>query len=176
VKSVELDVVPSEFVTLMGPVVAPTGTLVVIWVSESTVNVADVPLKSTAVVPLKFDPVIVTVVATGPLVGLNDVIDGRAGPGGALSTVKSAALIDVPAAFSTLIGPVSAPVGTLVSIRMSDTTVKLAAVPSNATADVPVKPVPSIVTAVPIGPLVGLKELMLGATITVKLVELNPVP
>ncbi len=49
----------AALVTLMGPVVA-TGTVARIWVLESTVNMAEVPLKETLVVPLKLLPVMVT--------------------------------------------------------------------------------------------------------------------
>src|SRR5438309_1245471 len=60
---------------------------------------------------------------------------------------------------------------------MSEFTVnELAEVPLNFTAVAPVKPEPLRVTLVPTAPLVGVKELMLGATVTVKLVELVAVP
>src|SRR5215813_11838312 len=56
-------------VTVMGPVVAPAGTVVVIVPEGSTVKVAATPLNETAVAPVK--PVIVTPVPTGPNVGEN---------------------------------------------------------------------------------------------------------
>src|SRR5215467_14946728 len=56
-------------VTVMGPVVAPAGTVVVIVPEESTVKVAATPLNETAVAPVK--PVIVTPVPTGPKIGAN---------------------------------------------------------------------------------------------------------
>src|SRR5437773_604107 len=60
---------------------------------------------------------------------------------------------------------------------MSEFTVnELAEVPLNFTAVAPVKPEPLIVTLVPTAPLVGEKELMLGGTVTVKLVALVAVP
>jgi hypothetical protein len=37
VKFVELEAVPPGVVTLIGPLVAPAGTVALIWVSESTV-------------------------------------------------------------------------------------------------------------------------------------------
>jgi len=46
------------------PVVAPAGTVVLILVFEFTVKVAAVPLKVTAVAPVKLLPVIVTMVPT----------------------------------------------------------------------------------------------------------------
>jgi len=70
--------VPDAVVTLILPVVAPDGTDVAIWVAEVTVKVALVPLKVTAVAPVKFEPVIVTDVPAAPLVGVNEVIEGTA--------------------------------------------------------------------------------------------------
>ena len=55
--------VPAGVVTATGPVVAPAGTVAVIWVSEVTVNVAVVPLNFTAVAPVKPLPVMVTEVS-----------------------------------------------------------------------------------------------------------------
>jgi hypothetical protein len=63
---------------LIGPSVAPAGTVVVICVSETTVNVARVPLKRRRFAPVKPVPFTVTVVPTGPLVGLKPVIVGAA--------------------------------------------------------------------------------------------------
>jgi hypothetical protein len=82
VKFVELVAVPSGLVTEIGPVVAPAGTVAVIFCGLSIVNVADVPLKVTLVtlgsLPLKFWPWIVTEVPTGPLVGEKELIAGAA--------------------------------------------------------------------------------------------------
>ena len=47
---------------------------------------------------------------------------------------------------------------------MAEFTAKVAATPLNLTSVAPVKLVPVIVTLVPIGPLVGVKEVILGAT------------
>src|SRR5258708_2783877 len=55
----------------MGPVAAPNGTVVVTVPGLLTVNVAASPLNETAVAPVKFVPVIVTPVPTGPKVGAN---------------------------------------------------------------------------------------------------------
>ena len=68
--------VPEEVTTLIGPSVAPVGTVAVIWVGEFTVKVAEVPLKRTAVAPVKFVPVMTTEVPTGPLVGLKPEMVG----------------------------------------------------------------------------------------------------
>ena len=70
--------------------------------------VALTPLKVTAVAPVKFVPLIVTLVPTGPLVGVTLVIVG-----GLAVTVKGLALVAVPPAVVTLTGPVVAPAGTV---------------------------------------------------------------
>ena len=59
---------------------------------------------------------------------------------------------------------------------MSEFTVNCADVPLKETLLVLVNPDPEIVTPVPIGPLVGVKELITAGPITVKLVPLVPVP
>ena len=116
-KFATLVAVPPGVVTEIFPVVAPVGTVAVICVAEFTVNdVALVVLNFTTLVvkfvpltvPLKFVPVIVTDVPTGPKVGVNEVIVG-AGTG---VTVKLVALVACPAAVYTWIGPVVAPAGT----------------------------------------------------------------
>ena len=110
--------VPPGVVTESVPLLAPAGTLVVIWVAESTVKVADVPLKPTSVAPVRFVPVIVTDVPTGPLVGAKLVIAAA----GAV-TVKLAVLVAVPPGVVTLSVPVVAPVGTVAVIWVAESTV-----------------------------------------------------
>src|SRR5579872_1238271 len=65
VKLVELEPGPFAFVTVIGPVVAPLGTVVLMLVSPFTVKVAGVPLNDTAVAPVKPEPVIETGVPAG---------------------------------------------------------------------------------------------------------------
>ena len=65
------------------------------------------PLKRTAVAPVKFAPLIVTLVPTGPLAGAKLVIAGAG------MTVKLPALVAVPPDVVTLSGPVVAPPGTV---------------------------------------------------------------
>jgi hypothetical protein len=174
VKFVDVVAVPFGVVTAIGPVVAPVGTVAVIWVFELTVKVAATPMNLTEVAPVKFVPVIVTDVPTGPLVGLNDVIVGAPAP----VTVKFVALVAVPPGVVTAIGPVVAPVGTVAVICVLKFTVKLAAaVPPKVTAVAPVKPAPMITTEVPTGPLVGVNEVMIGCdAVTSKFVPLVAVP
>ena len=72
--------------------------------------VALVPLKVTEVAPVRFVPVMTTLVPTGPLVGLKLVIVGE------LMTVKLLALGAVPPGAVTAIAPVVAPAGTVAVI------------------------------------------------------------
>src|SRR5437762_4502809 len=76
VKLLALLAVPLGAMTPIEPVVAPAGTVAVIVVAEPTVKLALVPLNSTAVAPVKFVPLIVTLVPTGPLAGAKLVIVG----------------------------------------------------------------------------------------------------
>src|SRR5439155_6360811 len=94
-------------VTLIGPVVAPLGTLVEICVSETTVKVAGVPLKATPVAPVKLYPVIVTAVPADPLVGEKPVTSGF--------TMKLVELDALPKVFVKVIGPLVAAAGTITS-------------------------------------------------------------
>src|SRR5205814_2829266 len=93
--------------------------------------------------------------------------------GGVVSpTVKLAALVAVPSEVVTLIGPLVGPAGTVAVIAVAEFTVKLALVPLNSTAEAPVKLVPLMVTLVPTGPLPGVKLVIVGGLITVKLAAL----
>jgi hypothetical protein len=76
-------------------------------VAEVTVKAALAALKLTAVAPVKFVPLMVTLVPTGPLVGAKLVIVGAG------ITVKLFVLVAVPPAVVTLSGPVVAPAGTV---------------------------------------------------------------
>ena len=74
---VALTAVPPAVVTRHLPSGAlVTGTVAVIWVGESTVKVALTSRSVTDVAPVKFVPVIVTFVPTGPVVGVKLVIVG----------------------------------------------------------------------------------------------------
>ncbi len=167
--------VKAPTVTEIFPVVAPLGTLTTSCVAVAVVGVAAVvPLNLTvllAAVVLKFVPVIVTVVPTGPLVGVKLVTVGG-------ETVKVPLLVPVKAPTVTEIFPVVAPLGTLTTSCVAVAVVGVAAVvPLNLTvlfAAVVLKFVPVIVTVVPIGPLVGVKLVTVGGD-TVKLVLLVPV-
>jgi hypothetical protein len=71
------------------------------------VKAALTPLNLTAVVPVKFVPLIVTLAPTDPLVGVKLVIVGP------LTTVKLLELLAMPPGVVTLSGPDVAPVGTV---------------------------------------------------------------
>ena len=90
--------------------VAPEGTVEVILDDEFTVKLADVPLKLTLDAPVKREPLIVTLVPDGPLVGEKLLIVG------ACDTVKLPELVPVPAGAVTAIVPLDAPEGTVAVI------------------------------------------------------------
>jgi hypothetical protein len=172
VKLPVLIAVPPAVVTVIGPLVAPVGTLASTSVSEATMNVdALVPLKVTLVALLKFVPKTAIVAPTGPAVGAKPLMVGTG------TTVKLVALVAMPPGVVTAIGPVVAPVGTVAVICVSESTLKVMAfVPLKETALAIVKFIPVIVTVPPTGPAIGLKLVILGVGATVKLVELRPVP
>jgi hypothetical protein len=171
VKFDALVAVPAGVVTEMGPVFALFGTVAVIDVDEFTVNTAPLLPIFTVVAPVKFVPVIVTDVPTGPLWGVKLVMVGGD------ITVKSVLLVAVPPGVVTATRPVVAPEGTVARICIPFT-VKLAAMPLNVTAVAPARLVPLMVTDVPTGPLVGVKLLIVGAgpAVTVNEDELVAVP
>jgi hypothetical protein len=74
-------------------------------VADATVNAATLPLNVTAVAPVRFAPLIVTLAPSAPLVGVKLVMVG--------TVVKLAALVAVPAGVVTPSGPVAAVAGTL---------------------------------------------------------------
>jgi hypothetical protein len=76
---------------------------------EVTVNAAEVPLNETAVAPVKFEPLTVTLVPGVPLAGVKPVTVG-----GLLAIVNAFVLVTVPVDVVTLSGPVVAPAGTVV--------------------------------------------------------------
>src|SRR5205807_793103 len=122
VKLLALLVVPPGVVTLIGPLEAPAGTVAWIAVAELTVKLAPVAPNCTAVAPVKFVPLIVTLVPVGPLLGAKLVIVGG------LTTVKLLALLVVPPGVVTLIGPLEAPAGTVAWIAVAELTMKFALV------------------------------------------------
>src|SRR5438309_3393558 len=165
---VGLVAVPCGAVTVIRPVVAPCATVVVIEVEVTVEMMACVPLNRRVLfdgtVASKFVPKMVTSVPTGPLVGIKPMITGP------LITVKLVALVAGPPRVVTLIGPVEAPEGTMAVRLVAEAEVTVAVTPLNLTSFLRAsgsKLVPVIVTAVPGGPLVGVKLVMVGAATVV---------
>ena len=71
-------------------------------------KLAVLPFNRTALAPVKLEPLIVTAVPTGPLVGVKLVIVG-----GLVVTENALGLFAVPPGVVTLTGPVVAPFGTV---------------------------------------------------------------
>ena len=118
--------VPVGVVTLIGPLLAPPGTAVVIWISLSTVKLLDVPLNFTSVVPVRAVPLMTTFALVRPAVGVKLLTTGTA------PTVKLFTLVPVPAAVVTETSPVVAPEGTCAVMVLSLQPVMLVAgVPLN---------------------------------------------
>jgi hypothetical protein len=90
VKLLPLVPVPAAVVTLIGPVVAPAGTVAVIAVADATEKAALTPLNVTAVAPVKLVPLIDTEVPTGPNAGVKLVTVGAlaAAPVVAVATLE----------------------------------------------------------------------------------------
>ena len=93
--------------------------------SEVTEKLAIAPLMATPVVPVKWEPVMLIIVPTVPLVGEKEPMVGAAAP----LTVKLVLLVAVKPLLVTQRFPLVAPLGTLVDIWLSDSTVKAEGVP-----------------------------------------------
>jgi hypothetical protein len=163
VKGLELVAVPPGVLTAIGPVVAPAGTVAWISVSELTVKLAVVPLNLIEVAELRLDPTMSTVDPTVPPTGVKELIVGTTSV-----TVNDEELVAVPLGVITDIGPVGAgkELGTVAWISESESIVKS---PTPRLEQHPklsevaqVKFEPKISTVVPIGPLVGVNELIVG--------------
>ena len=158
--------VPPGVVTLILPE-APVPTVAVILVDELTVNdVAAIPPKLTAVVPVKLVPVIVTVVPVTALVGVKEVMVG-------VGININPAFVAIPPAVVTLTFP-DAPVPTVAVMPVEELTVNdVAATPPKLTAVAPVKFVPVIVIVAPVAVLVGVKEVIVGVGVGAG-ININP--
>jgi hypothetical protein len=161
----------TPLVTRILPVVAPTGTVVVMVVAFTMVNGEFKPLNLTPVAHVNPVPVMVTAVPNVPLDGVNEVIVGAG------ITVKLKLLVPVPKGLVTAIGPLVAPTGTVVVIVVSFTTVNIGCtVPLNVTLLAPVNKVPRIVTGIPIAAAVGFTEVMVGGAVSSVPVKVIAVP
>ena len=65
----------------------------------------------------------------------------------------------------TVTGPLVAPVGTLTTSLLAPSEGMLAGVPLNFTTELELNPIPVIVTAVPTGPLLGLKPVIVSVAL-----------
>lgn len=85
--------------------------------------------------------------------------------GGVPGILNIVPLVAVPSGVITVITPLVAPVGTVALMIVPEPTVKLgSSVPLNSTLVVPEKLVPVIVTAVPVEPVVGVNEVIVGGS------------
>lgn len=167
---------PLGEVIMIGPVDAPVGTVVTICVSVAEVTLAAVPLKVTVFWPavgLNPEPVMVTIVPTGPMFGEKVLIaaDGE--------TVNAEPLVAEPPVVVTVNDPVVAPEGTVATICVAEAEVTVPAMPLKLTvfcATVELNPVPVIVTEVPIGPVEGAKLVIdtCGATVNTESLVADP--
>jgi hypothetical protein len=154
VKLLRLLPVKPPVVTRIGPLVAPVGTVAVIWVGELTMKEAAVWLNLTAVAPVKLVPVITTDVPTGPLAGVKELIVGHVVVA-TLNGTPYVSVCDAGVVSVTTREPSVAPEGTTAVIWVVESVVKVDATPLNVTDDTVLKPVPLRVISHPTGPLVG---------------------
>ena len=147
--------VPLGVVTFTEPVV-PEPTIAVIWFAELIVKlVAAVPPKLTALALVKPVPIITTELPVPVVAGVNEEMVGTA-------EYVNPASVAVPPGVVTLTEPV-VPVPTIAVICVAELTVKfVAAVPPKLTALAVVKPVPVIVTELPVPAVVGVNEVIVG--------------
>lgn len=154
--------------TVILPVVAPGGTVVLICVAVEAVTVAVTLLNLTilfAGVVLKLVPVMVIVVPAGAVTGVNNEIVGGK------STVKSVAETEVTSLTNTEIFPVVAPCGTTATMLVGVADVTVAITLLNFTVfweAVALKLVPVIVIEAPTPAATGVKEVMVEGNNTAK--------
>jgi len=159
VKLAALRTVPigaAVLVTVIGPVVAPLGTVALSCVEETNVTVAaGLPLNLAVEVLLNPRPLMVTTVPAGPPLGVKLVM---------LSVgVKLLVLVPVLAAVVTAIFPGTAPLGTVALSWVGDTKVTAgAAMVPNLTVAPGTRFAPVIVTVAPVIPEVGVNEPTVG--------------
>ena len=158
IMSVSLTTVPCEVVTVIGPVVAPLGTVEVSVFDPSELKLAVTPLKATASTLLRLSPVIVTSVPLPPVEGLKEVIMGE-------PTTKLDALVATETELVTVMGPLMGFAGTYAHISVDEMTANCVVMPPMATDCTSKKLFPVIVIWVPGGPEVGANSLILGSTL-----------
>jgi len=160
VKLVALVAVPfgvAVLVTVIAPVPAPAGIVAFSFVDETRVTlVAATPLKLTLEPLSKPTPVIVTTFPAGAdLVGVKLVSDSVG--------VNLEVLVTLLIGVVTVIVAALAPLGTVASICVAESTVKLAVSEPNFTLVAAPSAVPVIVTELPVMPEAGVKRVIFGA-------------
>src|ERR1041384_4020778 len=106
-KLIVLVPVPASFVTMSGPVIAPSGTVAFTDTALTSVaGAVTLPPNVTDTLPAKFAPLIVSTVPTGPASGANVVTFGG------WITTRSVAACAPPSTVVTLGLPVRIPTGT----------------------------------------------------------------
>lgn len=169
-KTVELAADPAWLRTVTVPVVAPAGTVKVTAVGVTEVGTTTTCPISTPTVPVRFVPVIVTVVPTCPLPGESPVTAG----GGRM--LSGAALVADPAALVMRMSPVVAPVGTMNVSLLSEGALKAALVPLTVTVVVAARFVPETVTVARTPTLPGENPATVGGATTMKELALLALP
>ena len=135
VNVVALMAVPPGVVTAIFAVTAPVGTVAVIFVSETTVNVATTVPNFTAVAAFKAVPLIVTSVPTGPLGGVKLEMVGV--------ILKFCSVVRLPPGSLTVINPVVAPDRTFPVAKVSFVIVSVPAPVPKVTPVAVLNPCPS---------------------------------
>ncbi len=169
---------PPAAVTTTLPVVAPVGTVAVMLdAPQLIIVVALVPLNFTLPFPCdgpKFDPAMTMEDPTAPVLGVKDVMLGAA------VTVNVTPLLATPPAAVTTTLPVVAPVGTLAVMLLAlQLVIVVAVVPLNFTLPFPCdgpKFDPAMTMEDPTAPVLGVKDVMLGAAVTVNVTPLLATP
>src|SRR5215217_2447120 len=131
-KSALLTALPAGVVTEIRPDVPPVGTLAPMLMAVAVLTCAKVLLKTTrlfAAVASKLVPLMVTAVPAVPMFGVKLVIVGVA----EAVTVNGVLLVARPIGVLTVIEPVVAPAGTLVTICVGVAELTVAVVPLNLT-------------------------------------------
>ena len=121
-------------------------------------NTADTPLNSTLIAPVNALPLITTDVPAGPVVGVKLLIVGL--------TLNAVVDVALPAGLLTVIGPVSAPFGTVAWIWFSEMIENRAETPPKETPVAARKPDPLIVTFFPTLPSAGVNDVIVGGTVS----------
>src|SRR5262249_24231154 len=162
-KSSLLMTVPNGVLTAMRPDPVPGGTSVSMVMVVEELRIPSTRLKVAlllASVASTCVPVIVTAAPGATMAGPKAAM---AGTSGAAVTVKRVALVAEPVGVVMVIGPVTAPDGTVTTISVAVTEATVAGMPLNVTVFSPgvlLNPVPCTVIDVPTGALSGVNSMI----------------